>query len=910
MQPAYLSSYDYSAPKAPKPEGKPGVPWPKWLVYVLAGFSGVVLLMLILGWLFSPEISRKALEAVSKEIKTKTSVGSVDLSLFRSFPRASVVLKQVYLEDVNGKPLLAANEVNLDFNLLSIFGTKTVIDRITIRKGVLHLITDLNGVQNWHVLKGNATKQQAEPVILDIRDARLIDIDLRVSDLREPWSLHTNLNDARFYGRFAEERFALTSQATSTVQSLTYHGDSWLSKSTFDWKTTMLVDLDKNAWQFREGQCIIGKQNTISLQGMAVFAAKHTDLDLRFKAEKGDVSLLLHLLPDAWKPSLAGLSSTGSYHCSGTAKGRLSNQSKPSVSLKFGMHDGKLTHTALPKPFTQVRFEAELKYLPNGDGYIRVPEFRAQCDGAPLAAHIYLKDFRNPWLDLAISGRIRVQQSSANQADWAVNQGIFDVKKLEIQGALAHLKNPSNYHQVHMGGEASARDLIVQYRNKEIRVPHSHVRVVDGSATIDQTALHLKQTVFTLEGQVQGLIPYVFGSSQAPILEMRLVSEHLILDEVLEIFSGKQTNTTAMKTGSTQSDLALPLSGKLHLNIKSLRYQEVQANQLTGMVYLNPKRVQFKASALAMQGRVAVAGSAQLANQTRLDLNVGMQSVNLPTLFAQTKDFGQETITQHNISGTMTGRIAATAYFDASGNHLTEQLVVYSDILAHKGSLKGIKTFDDFSDYIHIDDLHNVRFNTLQNYIEVRNQTVYLPAMDIRNNACNMTISGEQSFDDKISWYIKVNAGQALMNRLRKTEADGEILTGSNGWINLYYTMLGTLDKYKIERNKTVVRREFESSQHRKEQIAAAIERAFDTYPPDFEMVAPLREISDAEPIVQVPVSDAKPEPSTQKPDAVEKPRKQRPLTRTRTELPHASVISQSSDDEFLDEIVGGGENH
>jgi hypothetical protein len=122
-----------------------------------------------------------------------------------------------------------------------------------------------------------------------------------------------------------------------------------------------------------------------------------------------------------------------------------------------------------------------------------------------------------------------------------------------------------------------------------------------------------------------------------------------------------------------------------------------------------------------------------------------------------------------------------------------------------------------------MEDLRRVRFTDMQNFLEVKNEKVYIPVMLIQSNALNMTLSGEHSFDNEINYKIKINAGQVLLNRLKKHDNDLDPLPDKGGLFNLYYSITGNIDKYEMKRKKRTVKEEFERSEARKEQIAAQL---------------------------------------------------------------------------------------
>jgi hypothetical protein len=194
----------------------------------------------------------------------------------------------------------------------------------------------------------------------------------------------------------------------------------------------------------------------------------------------------------------------------------------------------------------------------------------------------------------------------------------------------------------------------------------------------------------------------------------------------------------------------------------------------------------------------------------------------------QCNNFDQDVITDKNLRGTLSGRLVAYAFWDEQRRFLMDELRVLTDVRVTEGELVGVKMLEDFSGFIHLEDLRRVRFADLQNYLEIRHRTLYVPVMLVQSNALNMTLSGTHTFDNVVDYRIKVNIGQVLLQRIKRHDPDLEPLPAREGWFNVFYTIRGQVDKkYDMKRGKKEVMREFERSEELKRSIARRIEDEF-----------------------------------------------------------------------------------
>ena len=134
--------------------------------------------------------------------------------------------------------------------------------------------------------------------------------------------------------------------------------------------------------------------------------------------------------------------------------------------------------------------------------------------------------------------------------------------------------------------------------------------------------------------------------------------------------------------------------------------------------------------------------------------------------------------------------------------------------------MKNLKTLEDFAKYVHIEDLRDIRFNQLKNYLWIENGRVQLPVMFIQSSAMNMSISGSHGVDHSILYFIKLNAGQTVSNKLRKMDVLKELKQArKSGWINMYFVLSGTTSNVKYQQDSVEVIDGFERTTLMKEEL-------------------------------------------------------------------------------------------
>ena len=287
-------------------------------------------------------------------------------------------------------------------------------------------------------------------------------------------------------------------------------------------------------------------------------------------------------------------------------------------------------------------------------------------------------------------------------------------------------------------------------------------------------------------------------------------------------FSAKDVLFTYTEHTLAIADGQLALeNGKLNFAFEEITWNKATAKDLKGHMQSENDQVSFTLDAQLCEGKVESKG-----NVTNLDSRPvyaaqwKVTGIEMKSLLESFSDFDQTFITSDNLKGKANIWAESTIPLDDKWNMLYKQIQVKGAIDIRDGQLKGMKTLEDFSKYIHLDDLRDIRFNQIRNYMKIENGKVYLPVMFIQSNALNMSISGDHSFDQDITYYLKLNAGQVAANKLKKNDLKKDFKKASkSGWINMYFVLEGTTSDVKYQQYRTAVIAGFEHSTALKESL-------------------------------------------------------------------------------------------
>ncbi|HJW28146.1 MAG TPA: AsmA-like C-terminal region-containing protein, partial [Saprospiraceae bacterium] len=266
--------------------------------------------------------------------------------------------------------------------------------------------------------------------------------------------------------------------------------------------------------------------------------------------------------------------------------------------------------------------------------------------------------------------------------------------------------------------------------------------------------------------------------------------------------------------------------GAAQFEVKDLGWNKAAARAVKGEIKnASPDQWDFSFGGEMSGGKIESKGFIRLTNQSYVwQADWTIKDVDMRDVMTSFSDFDQTFITAENLSGKADIWATTTIPMDPSWKIQTKQVFAEAALDIRDGQIKNLKTLEDFSKYVHIEDLRDIRFSELRNYLKIENGQVFLPVMFIQSSAMNLSISGVHAFDQKILYNLKINAGQTLANKFRKTDFRKEMKPArKSGWINLYFVLEGSTTDVKYQQYRQAVLSGFEQSAKLKETLRKSL---------------------------------------------------------------------------------------
>ncbi len=224
---------------------------------------------------------------------------------------------------------------------------------------------------------------------------------------------------------------------------------------------------------------------------------------------------------------------------------------------------------------------------------------------------------------------------------------------------------------------------------------------------------------------------------------------------------------------------------QFNAEIGRIKHHHILLEQLTAKLrmqhnhYLHLDSIQFNTAG----GKFAMKGYFNGSDPKKIYLKSEskFEKMNLDQLLFKFDNFGQDAVVSNNLHGELTGTVDCMIRVHPDLTPILNEGEAHMDIQILNGSLNNFAPLQAMAGYFKDKNMNKVRFDTLQNTIDLRNGILNIPAMTINSSLGFIELQGSQSLDLKmdylirIPWKLVTQAGvRALFGGRNKEEVDPE----------------------------------------------------------------------------------------------------------------------------------------
>jgi hypothetical protein len=777
-------------------------------VFILA----VSIILVAASFLLKDKVGYIILRSLNKNLSTKLEVESYRLSFLRRFPNASLELKNVLVHsthdfdshafrNINTDTLLSSRSVSVEFRITDIIKGVYTIERIGAKSGRANFFTDSTGHVNYNIYIKNNSPGGAQTLI-DLKRIDVTDINAYYNSL----SAHLIISGPIKKGR-------LKSRITGSNIDFTGATEIQISRfQLFNFKTDKVInarlDVDllssKIGIRFRKGTLAIDNFD-FGIQGLV---ASDNNLDLIVTGHNLDLSKIRNYLPEKYLKMVSDYNPSGTIMATSKIKGLLNRTSNPHVEINWQLKNGKVAYNKSDLTFKNISFEG---HLSNGikNGYktssVTLSEIKGKLGSSEYTGALTLRDFSNPFIDLTLKGRVYPAEVKEffNIKEISTAEGSVDLDLKLVNCSLSE-KSFSLNEFIDMKPESSLdfNSMTLGLNNNKILI-----RKITGNVTIQNSVkakkiqFNFKDQNIMIDGEFKSLPEWLAGrpvmmSAKADVTFDKLIPTAFFDD-----------SPPSKKSPHTQKSVKFPEDLNLDINfrIDSLEYKTFSSSKITGNFIYRPKTLTFKTINMrSLHGLIS--GNCFFTQNINKGIiakgSFNVTNIDVNKAFTTFHNFGQSFLKAENIKGALSGSISLLFPLDSVLNFHINTLTAEGKYHLVNGALINFDPVKQLSSFIELSELENISFQQLDNDFFIRNNYLYIPQMEVKSSAADLSVNGKHSFDNDYEYHVKILLSQILSRKRHKNRSNitefGVVEDDGLGRTSLLLKIVGKGEEAKV----------------------------------------------------------------------------------------------------------------
>ena len=818
----------------------------RWAIRLLK-ISGIIFLLFIIAGIaisliFGNDIKQLAIREINKHLSVEVKVnGDIDFSVLRNFPYASVSFSKVEIrESYKGSKsnLLESEKISLLFNILDIWRGNYNIQKVIVAKGKLNVQINEKGEGNYFIFQ-TTTDTSASGFNLNIDKVEFTGLETKFLDDADQQLYEFNIHNGNLSGTFGTDTLNLKLKTEMNCRHLYVSSDDYLQNKEVTISTALLIDLKNDKYFFSEMDAAV-ENFSFTAEGSVSQKKYSTGLNIHFTGNKIGIESFAGILPEKNSRYLRDYSSEGNLVFKGSIVGDYSAKKNPDIRFNFSVQNATVHHTELSENFKEVNFNA---VFDNGINHkysssrITLHNASAEFNSRKIDFSLELTNFIQPFLNCQINTTVDLAEIyPLLKVDELKNaSGELQLIKCFYSGPVSQLSFSPDFSAVKSGGEIKLNNGSFDYSGTIIKNVNTELKLLNGDLAIENLSAQSGSSDISVSGNCKNLISNLLNQRNGKSFSKTMV-DLKIKSAVLDVndFTANETSNQSGEGGASATGALLDaVTGNVQFTVGKFHNDKFNGTAFSGNLVCTGSELYFNnISISAEKGTSLINAKMNFAdwNHVTLDATFNCKNIDITSLFYEFNNWNQTEITDKNLKGILNTTLILKAGWKKNEFDYN-QLVVVADVDVASGELNNFEPMKSLSTFVKISELENIRFSHLKNQIEIRNSTVSIPAMNIFTNALNLELSGTHTFENIISYRIKLNLMQLLSNKFRaKNNFDPEAVEEStDGLFNLFLTMTGPASDPVIKYDKKTVKEKLKNDvQVEKQNLKTILQQEFD----------------------------------------------------------------------------------
>jgi hypothetical protein len=732
--------------------------------------------------LLQDKVAGIILKSFNKNLSTKLDVGSFKLSFLRKFPKASLELKDVVVHSssnfnslaftgINTDTLLAARSVSVEFNITDILRGIYNIERISASAGKLNFYSDTDGLVNYDISVKTANSG-GDVFTLNLDRINLSGIKAGYTNLATRLKIDGFVKTGRLKSRIVGDKIDFTADCDMQIDSF----------QLYNFRISRLISAGLKLSLQSSKAGIRFEKGTLSIEdyefGLDGFVSSENMLDLNISGKNINISKIKNYLPEKYYNLVSGYNPSGILIVSSKIKGLLSRTSNPHIEINCLLNRGRIAYGKSNLTINDLSFTGSFS---NGSGNspgtssVSVKDLKAKIGSAEYTGSFTLSRFDDPVVTLSLKGRVFPSELKEffDLQDISTASGSVDLD-LRLTSNLKLREKITMAYIIDLKPEA---DLVFNSLTIGLKNDKFLVKQINGKLSVLET-IKAEDFVFTWEGQrikvageFRNLPEWVDGRPVHLIASADVSFSRFIPG----FFLKEAPSSSEPSPGKPGFNLPDNLILDINFKIDSLDYKTFASTDISGNLNYKPRLLTFKSLNMKSLNGMISGNGFIVQNSSKSVIARGsfnVSDIDVNKAFTTFHNFGQSFLKAENIKGRLSGNLSLLLPMDSMLNPQIKSLTAEGKYTLVNGALINFDPVKQLSSFIELSELENINFEKMENDFFIRNNILYVPQMDVKSSAADLSINGKHSFDNDYEYHVKMLLSEILSKKRKKNKSN------------------------------------------------------------------------------------------------------------------------------------------
>ncbi|MBC8767158.1 AsmA family protein [Arenibacter sp. BSSL-BM3] len=769
----------------------------KKILKIVGGFFLVIVLLLIATPFFlKGKIADIIKNKVNNSIKATFDFSEADLSLFRSFPNATVTLNDITL--INKPPFLgdtlfASNKVTLDMSIKELFkdANEPIIIKSLILDGPqLNVKVDKEEKANYDIAINDGsssvdTSSTESGFTLSMESYAINNANIKYNDLSSGISFVISEMNHSGNGDLSLENSELDTE-TSGLVSFEMDSTQYLNKNPVQLKALIGVDLKENKYSFLKNEAMVN-QLALIFEGFVKLNEDNQEVNISFKTPSSDFKNFLAVIPAAYSKNIEQVSTTGNFTVAGEFKGNVDDDHIPQFKIDINSDNASFKYPDLPKSVRNVFIDTEISNNTGivEDTYVDIRKLSFMIDEDKFNMVAKISDLMgNTKVNAKIDGKMNLANiSKAYPVPADLNlKGILNAD-ISTAFDMASIEK-KKYENTKTNGTLNLKDF--EYKSDEFPNPiilkSTSVTFNPATVTLNKLEGATGKTDFDASGTINNLLGFMFNNENVEG-NFNLKSNTFAINDfmVAETATGKSGGENGSPTTSTEEKIKIPsfLDCTINASANTVIYDNLTLKDVKGTLRIkDEKAILSNMTSSIFDGKLALNGEVSTKDATpTFAMKLGMESFKIAETFKALEMFRTLAPIAKILQGTLNSdvQISGSLNDDFTPNLSTISGNILAELMTNQIDAKSAPLLSELDSKLSFLNLEKLNLKDLKTTLTFEDGVVKVKPFTIKYQDFAINVAGSHTFDQKLNYAATIEVpakylGKDITNLIAKID--------------------------------------------------------------------------------------------------------------------------------------------